>query len=449
MLSQPLKLEHFCLRLSNQANALIICFRRNFYPKAASHFSEIALAFLLILACLFAPVSQAAEGVRFLENVQLLHAKIMPQPQGAQLIATLSGRPDYHLMMLDGPARLVIDLPHTELAPSLEAAKIDEPQSGTLIRQLSYGLNGAGSVRLIIEGNEPFVLKDWRIEPLHEAIWQLVMDLAPASEPDFAEQIIWMRQNFSRPAAPEPVFEAAAAPTLQEDISRPFTIVLDAGHGGFDSGAEGVSGLLEKDVTLAFVQVLRTAILQQNPQFTVVLTREDDHFLRLSERVALARKFHGDLFISIHADSIHLPQLRGATIYTISDKASDALAKAIAENENRADLLDGLPADDTPEVTDILLDLTRRETDALSIRFADELVGQLSRAGIRLIRPSHRYAGFMVLRAPEIPSVLIELGYLSNAQDEQLIADPQWRANFATIIAKAITQYVADRGGAN
>jgi len=422
----------------------------------------LKMAFLLIAACFFALPSQAAETARLLESplekLQLLHAKIVPVSEGesklgaqgeeAQLIATFSARPDYHLMLLDAPARLVIDIPQADLAASLEATKIGEPQKGALIRQLSYGVNGAGGARLIVEANRPFTIKDWRIEALHEEIWQLVMDLAAASEQDFAEQSIWLQQNFFAPnLSLGKGGDASRETTSQVPALRPFTIVLDAGHGGFDSGAEGVSGLLEKDVTLAFAHALRAAILEQNPDFSVVLTREDDRFLRLSERVGVARKVHADLFISLHADSIHLPRLRGATIYTISDKASDALAKALAESENKADLLDGLPPDEIQEVTDILVDLTRRETDIHSIRFADELIAQLSRAGVRLIRPSHRYAGFMVLRAPEIPSVLVELGYLSNAQDEKLIADPQWRASFAATMAKAIAQYALDRGG--
>jgi len=402
--------------------------------------------FALCAAGLYARADEA-------EKVQLINLKIVPSSQTAQLVATFNTRPQYRLMLLDAPVRLVIDLPQTVLGLSLEPAKSVRVETNQLVRQLSYGGDGIGGVRLVVEGHAPFKIADWHIEPLHDAIWQMVVELEPANQQDFAEQAGLVRQNFASQNGNSGHGLGVKTISERQDAlpasssPRRFTIVLDAGHGGFDSGAEGGSGLLEKDVTLTFAHDLREVILQQNPDFSVALTREEDIFLRLSERVAIARKLHADLFISIHADSIHLGHVRGATVYTISDKASDALAKALAENENRVDLLDGLPADEPLSVTDILLDLTRRETDALSIRFADELIEQLSRAGVRLIRPSHRYGGFMVLRAPEIPSVLVELGYLSNRQDEKLIMDPEWRGLVAASMAKAIAQYAINRGG--
>jgi len=403
----------------------------------------IKTTFLWLLVCLFAPLSQAAQTV----HVQLLHARIIAAPEGMQLVAIFNARPDYHLMLLDVPPRLVIDFPQTDLAISPQSFEGYEVEKTGFVQSLNYGLDGTGGVRLVVEAKVPFKIADWRIVSLHQAIWQLEMDLIPASDQEFAKEISRIKQNFSgKNNVSNTISKTPNTARSQDMSSRTFTIVLDAGHGGFDSGAQGINGLLEKDVTLAFAHNLRDILHEKNPDFTVILTREDDRFLRLNERITIARKFHADLFISIHADSIHLGNVRGATVYTISDKASDALAKAIAENENRADLLDGLPPDEKMDVTDILLDLARRETDAMSIRFADELVAHLARAGIRLIKPSHRYAGFMVLRAPEIPSVLVELGYLSNTQDEKLIADPEWRIFVATTMAKAITEYAENRG---
>ncbi len=158
-----------------------------------------------------------------------------------------------------------------------------------------------------------------------------------------------------------------------------------------------------------------------------------------------AQELNADLFISIHADTINLHSLRGATVYTISDKASDAIAKSLAENANKVDLLDGLPADKTLEVTDILLDLTRRETHAFSVNFADSVVSNLSKNNINLINNPHRYADFQVLRAPDVPSVLIEIGYLSNKEDEELLNNPQWRKKMALSIAHSIRQFAEYR----
>jgi len=399
--------------------------------------SLLRMALLPLLVCIVSTTAQDLTQPR----PQLFNLKIVTTAEGGQLIATLTARPDYQLMLLDNPPRLVVDLSETDLNPALTAINNDPANKIKFVRNVHFGLNGAGNTRIILETDRPFRIDDILADPLHDSIWQLIIDIEPTSTQIFEQELARMRQNLN------PKNNPLSSPLQNQDneTERPFTIVLDAGHGGFDSGAEGISGILEKDVTLAFVHELQSILAQTHPEYIVRLTREDDIFLRLSERVKVAHNLRADLFISIHADSIHLANVRGATVYTISDQASDALAKAIAENENKADLLDELPSDEPPEVVDILLDLTRRETDALSISFADQLVDHLSRAGVRLIRPSHRYAGFMVLRAPEIPSVLVELGYLSNSTDEKLIADPEWRTDVAATIAKAIEEYALKR----
>lgn len=185
--------------------------------------------------------------------------------------------------------------------------------------------------------------------------------------------------------------------------------------------------------------------LEKDSDINVTLTRDCDVFLRLSERVKKAQNFNADLFISIHADSINIPSLRGATVYTLSDKASDAIAKTLAEVENNADLLDGLPAEESHEVTDILIDLARRETHILSLNFADLIILNLSNNNINLIKNPHRYADFQVLKAPDVPSVLIEIGYLSNKEDEKLLNNSQWRNQIVVSLAHSIRQFAQYR----
>ena len=176
-----------------------------------------------------------------------------------------------------------------------------------------------------------------------------------------------------------------------------------------------------------------------------MLTRERDDFLRLDERVRFAREHAADLFISIHADTIRLKGIRGATVYTVSDRASDAEAAALAQRENLADQLAGIEIEEeNHEVADILVDLVRRETHSFSIRFARSLVGELS-TSVELIKNPHRSAGFKVLRAPDVPSVLVELGYLSNAKDEAQLIDPDWRDKAAERISAAIALFAAER----
>ncbi len=219
-----------------------------------------------------------------------------------------------------------------------------------------------------------------------------------------------------------------------------FTIVLDPGHGGIDGGAEGLNGTVEKNVTLAFARGL-VERLNREPGIKAVLTREDDRFLSLSERVQIAREKRANLFVSLHADTLQQNSIRGATVYTISDNASDGLAAALAKRENLSDEIAGIKLGDEPaEVADILLDLTRRETQAFSIAMARSVVGAFE-GQIGLINNPHRYAGFRVLQAPDVPSILLELGFLSNPEDEKLLLDEAWRAKVADLLAVAVRRY--------
>ena len=178
------------------------------------------------------------------------------------------------------------------------------------------------------------------------------------------------------------------------------------------------------------------------------MTRTTDEFLRLDDRVRIARENGADLFISIHADTIRFKDIRGATVYTVSDKASDAEAQALADRENLSDQLAGVDVGaENHEVADILVDLIRRETHAFSISFARTLVGELSDS-VGLINNPHRFAGFKVLKAPDVPSVLVELGYLSNAKDEEQLRSPEWRSKAVTSISNAITAFAASRAAA-
>ena len=223
--------------------------------------------------------------------------------------------------------------------------------------------------------------------------------------------------------------------------------MIDPGHGGIDGGAEGAKGTVEKSITMAFALELKEK-LAKNGSYDVFLTREKDEFLRLDERVRIARQHEADLFVSIHADTIRLKEIRGATVYTVSDKASDAEAAALAVRENLSDQLAGIEIEEeNHEVADILVDLIRRETHSFSVRFARSLVGELSTA-VELINNPHRSAGFKVLRAPDVPSVLVELGYLSNPKDEAQLCDPVWRSKAAERISAAIDLFAEGKAGA-
>ncbi|RYE81422.1 MAG: N-acetylmuramoyl-L-alanine amidase, partial [Hyphomicrobiales bacterium] len=219
------------------------------------------------------------------------------------------------------------------------------------------------------------------------------------------------------------------------------TVVIDPGHGGIDTGARGRNGTLEKDINLLFALALRDR-LKSEGHLKVIMTREDDRFISLGERSAIARRAKANLFISMHADSIRYSDIRGATVYTLSGRASDALSSEVAESENSSDrFVNPEWQKNEPEVFDILIELMRRETDSFSEHFAAGLVQELGRHKIRLIRNPKRSAGFKVLMAPDVPSVLVEIGYLSNIDDEKLLVDESWRKDTADAVGSAVADF--------
>lgn len=357
-----------------------------------------------------------------------------------RVVLRFDREPQPRWFQLRAPHRLVIDLPGTRLAidPAEAAAR-------GLVSAVHYGKLDDSASRIVIAAKGPFLVEGLDVQA-NEASpgYRMIVDLVASSEKDFqaalADQMATTGSTQSTPKGDR------VAPSGAAEAPKPFTIVIDPGHGGIDSGAEGVSGTLEKTVTLSFARELK-ARLEQGGRFVVHLTRDSDVFLRLDERVRIARQYGANLFISIHADTIRYPAIRGATVYTVSDQASDAESAAVAARENLSDELAGMSIEDANhEVSDILMDLVRRETHTFSIRFARNLVDALSNS-IELIKNPHRHAGFRVLKAPDVPSVLVELGYLSNAQDEALLKDGEWRARTVGKIAAAIETFAGARLG--
>lgn len=227
------------------------------------------------------------------------------------------------------------------------------------------------------------------------------------------------------------------------DTSRPL-VVIDAGHGGHDPGASGANGEREKDLTLALAKALRDQLLADG-RVRVAMTRDTDRFLVLDERSDIARRLGADLFISVHADAAESPAARGATVYTLSDKASDAVAEAIAQRENRSDIINGVPLGDKGEVvSSILVDLARREMRGRSMRFGD-LVVRESTGKLRFHATPQREAAFVVLKSLDLPSALLEAGYISNPEDAQAMRKSAWRKGFARSVSQAIEIFLAEK----
>lgn len=224
-------------------------------------------------------------------------------------------------------------------------------------------------------------------------------------------------------------------------LSKKPLIVIDPGHGGIDPGAVGRNGVYEKNITLQVSKKLRRA-LEQTGKYKVVLTRDRDVFLKLYDRVKLARAVKADLFISIHADSIDDKKVRGSSVYTLSNKASDEQTARLARRENQADLIAGIDlSTEDEDVADILIDLTLRDTSNQSKFFANTLVSSFQNIGIRTLKKPHRSAGFAVLKAPDIPSVLIECGFISNAQEAKLLTQENHQNKIVKSLLRGVNQY--------
>jgi N-acetylmuramoyl-L-alanine amidase len=296
----------------------------------------------------------------------------------------------------------------------------------------------AGDAQLRLQLTRPVqVLRRFLLPPSDGvSVYRYVIDLQSA-EPVVTHAAATPAAREPDPV-PAPVAVARSAPTPLKPTSLHLkkVIVIDAGHGGHDPGASGAESQ-EKDVTLAAARALRTALLRGG-HYKVVMTRASDAFVPLETRVQIARRAGADLFISLHADSGADPNMRGATVYTLSDKGSDRVVRNVMA-ENNWFINVNMPGRDR-SVNQILLDLTQRATRNRSAAFAEDLLDHIGE-GVQLVQRSHRDAGFVVLLAPDVPAVLLEMGFITNTEDERLLTDPDTRREFMGAVAESIDDY--------
>jgi N-acetylmuramoyl-L-alanine amidase len=350
---------------------------------------------------------------------------------------------------MDNPNRIVIDFPSVtfQLTPQNEAS-LSRVKGTGLVTSQRFGLFSAGRSRGVIELQAPAKVSRIEIEPHKTGLAStLILELSTTDQAAFSSLV-------QQSLAAKFTTQASSMPSTPSDLKlksdhrksdlRPL-IMLDPGHGGIDSGAIAVGGTMEKEIVFHFAKTLKSR-LEKTGKFSVMMTRETDVFVPLDERVKVAREHQADLMISIHADSLAGRGFaRGATVYTRSDRASDAEAEALASAENQADLQAGVEAlPEAEEVGDILTDLTRRETHVFSQKLAQNLVGGLGEA-VRLNKRPHRSARFVVLKAHDIPSALIELGYLSSKEDVAQLQSEAWREKTALGLERAIGVFFANR----
>ncbi|HEV7307675.1 MAG TPA: N-acetylmuramoyl-L-alanine amidase [Ensifer sp.] len=375
------------------------------------------------------PAAQAAEPAPLLA----FGARIAGDDARTRVVVEFDRKPDFSLHYVSDPVRVVVDLPETAFG-----LKSDSLEPRGLFDAIRYGGMGAGSSRIVLSATGPVaVTKAEVIAEEGGKGYRLVLDAERVDQARF-DTLLGEQQWTGSVAAAKSDRPVAVAPTKE---GGPFIIAIDAGHGGIDTGAlAGETKTEEKHVTLAFAKDLVEA-LNRGPGIEAFLTRDKDVFLSLPQRVQIARNKGANLFISLHADALKQKDIRGATVYTISDKASDHLAASLATRENLSDEIAGVPLQSEPaEVADILIDLTRRETQAFSVNMARAVVSSFE-GQINLINNPHRFAGFRVLQAPDVPSILLELGFLSNKEDEKLLLDPEWRKRVSERLAVAVQRY--------
>ncbi|MEX0851916.1 MAG: N-acetylmuramoyl-L-alanine amidase [Bauldia sp.] len=370
-------------------------------------------------------------------------ARVVGDDLRARFIADLTAPVEASVFTLADPYRIVVDLPEVRFALPEHIGR----SARGLVSAFRYGLFSPGKSRIVIDLTVPVTIdKTFVTVPAEGQPARLVIDAVPTDRESFLATARAYRESLGIAAAAKAERLLSEAPAKKS--GRP-VVVIDPGHGGIDAGARGNGGTLEKAVTLAFAEVLAET-LKETGRYEVVLTRTGDSFVTLSQRMEFARAHHADLFISVHANSFLGAAVRGATVYTVSERASDQMAAEMAASENRSDILAGvdIAGEDSDEVMDILLDLTRRETRNFGVVFARNLVASLGKS-TRMFKIPHQQAAFKVLEGATTPSALLELGYLSNSADEKLLTSPEWRAATARSAASAVAEYFATRVAGN
>ncbi|MEM8644175.1 MAG: N-acetylmuramoyl-L-alanine amidase [Pseudomonadota bacterium] len=365
-------------------------------------------------------------------------ARLAGDRERTRFIADLSKKVDVNVFALGNPYRVIIDAPDVSFQMP---DGIGNKQRG-LVTAFRYGLFAPGKSRIVLDIGGPFLIdRSFVLGARDDQPARLVIDLVPTDEKTFVA-----KQKEARDTTAKAEKEIVPNPTPPSNNEKPI-VVLDPGHGGVDPGAVSPNGIREKEVVLAFAKRLQKK-LEASGRYQVYMTRDDDTFLPLKERVKFAREKSAGLFISLHADYFptEIDDARGATVFTLSEEASDEEARALAAKENFSDAIAGveLPDDSDEVVTNILIDLAQRETNNRSVVMARSIVGELAAKG-RLHTRRLRSAGFRVLKAPDVPSVLLELGFLSNEEDEKQLTSDSWRDRTASAISDAVDNYFKKR----
>lgn len=372
-----------------------------------------------------------------------------------RFVLDVPGLKEYKVFVVDKPDRLVIDIKQGSWhAPKQKLAQAHS----ALVKNIRYATHDGTKLRIVLDLTGPLKsYKAFAVPPNEDSrIPRLVVDFSANTEVRApAEVVIRSEKTHEIPRSMQPVVKNESPPVVKPSgltpkkkketalvtkRARKPVIVIDPGHGGVDPGAMGRGKAREKAITFTYAVALKNE-LEKTGRYKVVLTRRGDYYVNLRKRVAVAQEAQGDIFISLHADSHPNPTTRGLSIYTISENASDKEAEALARRANREDVIEGVDLKGEPEdVKNVLIEMTQRDTKNLSARFAEILVKKVGKEA-RLLKNTHRFAGFVVLKGVDIPSVLVELGYLSNRHEERLLQTEAYKIKLVRAMKDALDVY--------
>ena len=377
--------------------------------------------------------------------MQVNAARLWPAPEYTRLTLESDAPISHNVFTISGPDRLVLDIEGVETSAALEALPALVAPDDPYVSALRIGRFKPGVIRLVLDLKTQASPQVFTLKPVADYGHRLVLDVYPTMPVD---PILALLEDLNAPPAasavtpnstPAPNAPAPAAPQMV----RLITVAIDAGHGGEDPGAKGRSGTYEKHITLAIARKLKK-LVDAEPNMRGVLIRDGDYYIALANRVQRARKIQADLFVSIHADAFTKPHARGSSVFALSERgATSALAAMLARKENEADLIGGVNFDvDDPLVKQVLLDLSQTATINDSLKLAKSVLGELG--GINTLHKPHvEQAGFAVLKAPDIPSILVETAFLTNPEEERKLKDDKYQDKMAQAILEGIRKYFA------
>ncbi|HYC46728.1 MAG TPA: N-acetylmuramoyl-L-alanine amidase [Burkholderiales bacterium] len=413
------------------------------------------IAFVVVIALLAGFVGAAARAAA--ATVAVSGTRVWPAADYTRVTFESATALQHRLFTLDSPDRLVLDLENVELGPVLSGLADKIAESDPYVKAVRVGRFKPGTIRLVFDLKASVKPQIFPLPPVGTYGHRLVLDLYPLVPPDpliaFLDRYQAQRESGTGPQGetapgvsdmpPAAAKEVPAAIKSRPASTRLITIAIDAGHGGEDPGALGRAGTQEKDVTLAIARKLKERI-DREPNMRAVLTRDGDYFIPLAMRVQKARRVNADLFVSVHADAFVKPHARGSSVFALSERgATSAAARWLAKRENDADLIGGVNLDVKDRyLKQTLLDLSQTATINDSLKVGRAVLSELGEINA-LHKPHVEQAGFAVLKAPDIPSILVETAFISNPEEEARLRSSAYQAKFADALFQGIKRYFA------